>query len=171
MYCLIDCIVFFKIHFTFFLHSILHLLRIKILYTGMLDRLWRAYHPGIFTKPPRPTQLPTLSRTGTSTGQRAVMVCGREVKAACFTVVYHLYTVLKWCHTVEHCYHGNGMSPPQCTIQYRGKRWHTMVATCYYHATPQYTATALAASSSAGHVQDRGACTPVARWSCSRVPC
>ena len=32
--------------------------------TGMGDRLWRAYHPGIFTKLPRPTQPPTLSGTG-----------------------------------------------------------------------------------------------------------
>jgi len=30
----------------------------------MGDRFWRAYHPGIFTKPPRPTQPPTLSGTG-----------------------------------------------------------------------------------------------------------
>jgi len=29
----------------------------------MGDRFWRAHHPGIFTKPSRPTQLPTLSGT------------------------------------------------------------------------------------------------------------
>ena len=34
------------------------------LYTDVGDRLRRAYHPGVFTKPPRPTQPPTLSGTG-----------------------------------------------------------------------------------------------------------
>ena len=32
--------------------------------TRTSDRLQRAYHPGIFTKLPRPTQPPTLSGTG-----------------------------------------------------------------------------------------------------------
>ena len=36
--------------------------KVTLVTTGMGDRLQLAYHPGIFTKPPRPTQPPTLSR-------------------------------------------------------------------------------------------------------------
>jgi len=50
--------------------------------TGMGDRLRTGKPPRYFTKPYKPTQLPTLGRTGNEyTGQSAVMLCGWEVKA------------------------------------------------------------------------------------------
>ena len=52
--------------------------------TGMGDRLWTDKPIRYFTKPPRPTQPPTLRGTEMSTGQSVVMLCGwrvAEVKA------------------------------------------------------------------------------------------